>query len=47
MMRFLSVDEVLVFRRQVVEQSGGILGVRDLGALDQLRSHRQPQKAKE
>ena len=46
-MRFLSVDEVLVLHRLVIEQSGGSIGVRDLGALEQLRSHRQPQKAKE
>jgi len=31
--RYLSLAEVLALHRQVIEQSGGSLGIRDLGAL--------------
>jgi death-on-curing protein len=34
MMRYLSLLEVLHLHRQIVEQSGGKLGVRDLGGLE-------------
>jgi death-on-curing protein len=33
-MRFLTLSEVLELHRQVMEQSGGLLGIRDLGALE-------------
>ena len=33
-MRHLSVSEVIALHRQVIEQSGGSHGVRDLGALE-------------
>lgn len=33
-MRFLTLSEVLELYRQVIEQSGGLLGIRDLGALE-------------
>ena len=31
-MRFLTLSEVLELHRQVMEQSRGLLGIRDLGA---------------
>jgi death-on-curing protein len=34
MMRYLTLIEVLNLHRQIIEQSGGALGVRDLGALE-------------
>lgn len=33
MIRYLTLIEVLSLHRQIIEQSGGALGVRDLGAL--------------
>ena len=33
MIRYLTLVEVLSLHRQIIEQSGGALGVRDLGAL--------------
>lgn len=33
MIRYLGLVEVLSLHRQIIEQSGGALGVRDLGAL--------------
>jgi len=33
-MRYLTLIEVLNLHRQIIEQSGGALGVRDLGALE-------------
>ena len=33
-MRFLTLGEVLEVYRQVMEQSGGLLGIRDLAALE-------------
>lgn len=33
MIRYLALVEVLSLHRQIIEQSGGALGVRDLGAL--------------
>lgn len=33
-MRFLTLSEVLELHRQVMEQSGGLLGIRDLGAVE-------------
>ena len=33
MIRYLTLVEVLNLHRQIIEQSGGALGVRDLGAL--------------
>jgi len=33
-MRLLTLSEVLELHRQVMEQSGGLLGIRDLGALE-------------
>ncbi|HCS50606.1 type II toxin-antitoxin system death-on-curing family toxin [Rubinisphaera sp.] len=46
-MRYLSLSEVLVLHRQVLEQSGGGSGIRDFGAIEsavaqpQLRFHGQ------
>lgn len=34
MIRYLTLVEVLNLHRQIIEQSGGALGVRDLGALE-------------
>lgn len=34
MIRYLTLVEVLSLHRQIIEQSGGALGVRDLGALE-------------
>jgi death-on-curing protein len=34
MIRYLTLIEVLNLHRQIIEQSGGALGVRDLGALE-------------
>jgi death-on-curing protein len=34
MIRYLTLIEVLSLHRQIIEQSGGALGVRDLGALE-------------
>src|ERR687886_1064258 len=34
MIRYLRLVEVLSLHRQIIEQSGGALGVRDLGALE-------------
>ncbi len=34
MIRYLTLSEVTDLHRQVVEQSGGSLGLRDLGALE-------------
>jgi death-on-curing protein len=34
MMRYLSLVEVLNLHRQIIEQSGGAIGVRDLGSLE-------------
>lgn len=34
MIRYLTLEEVLELHRLVLEQSGGLAGVRDLGALD-------------
>ncbi|WP_375515887.1 type II toxin-antitoxin system death-on-curing family toxin [uncultured Nostoc sp.] len=34
MIRYLTVVEVLNLHRQVIEQSGGALGIRDLGSLE-------------
>ncbi|MEH2347615.1 MAG: hypothetical protein V7K55_06360 [Nostoc sp.] len=34
MIRYLTVVEVLNLHRQVIEQSGGALGIRDLGILE-------------
>jgi death-on-curing protein len=34
MMRYLKLKEVIDLHHQVVEQSGGSLGIRDLGALE-------------
>jgi hypothetical protein len=33
MMRYLTLLEVLELHRQIIEQSGGALGIRDLGLL--------------
>ncbi|MBW4560529.1 MAG: type II toxin-antitoxin system death-on-curing family toxin [Mojavia pulchra JT2-VF2] len=33
-MRYLLLVEVLVLHRQIIEQSGGALGIRDLGGLE-------------
>jgi death-on-curing protein len=33
MIRYLTLVEVLNLHRQIIEQSGGALGIRDLGAL--------------
>jgi len=33
-MRFLTLSEVLELHRRVVEQSGGLMGIRDLGRLE-------------
>ncbi len=33
-MRYLSIAEILVLHRRVVEQAGGSQGIRDLGALE-------------
>lgn len=33
-MRYLTLGEVLAIHRRVMEQSGGMAGVRDLGALE-------------
>jgi death-on-curing protein len=42
-MRYLTLKEALELHRRIIEQSGGLAGVRDLGALEsalaQLRSH--------
>jgi death on curing protein len=34
MIRYLTLTEVLSLHRQVVEQSGGALGLRDIGLLE-------------
>jgi death on curing protein len=34
MIRYLAVVEVLNLHRQIIEQSGGTLGIRDLGILE-------------
>jgi death-on-curing protein len=34
MMRYLSLVEVLELHRQIIEQSGGAIGIRDLGGLE-------------
>ena len=34
MIRYLTVVEVLNLHRQVIEESGGALGIRDLGSLE-------------
>ncbi len=34
MIRFLTLVEVVELHRQIIEQSGGALGIRDLGALE-------------
>jgi death on curing protein len=34
MIRYLALSEVIDLHRQVVEQSGGSFGTRDLGALE-------------
>ncbi len=34
MIRYLTMEEVLELHRLLLEQSGGLAGVRDLGALD-------------
>jgi death-on-curing protein len=34
MIRYLSLEEVLELRRLVLQQSGGVHGVRDLGGLE-------------
>jgi death-on-curing protein len=34
MIRYLTLVEVLSLHSQIIEQSGGALGVRDLGALE-------------
>ncbi len=33
-MRYLTLSEILVLYRRIVEQSGGSVGIRDLGALE-------------
>lgn len=33
MIRYLSLIEVLNLHRQIIEQSGGAIGIRDLGSL--------------
>ena len=33
MMRYVTIDEVLTIHRQILEQSGGLAGIRDLGSL--------------
>lgn len=33
-MRYLSLPEVLILHRRLIEQSGGSAGLRDIGALD-------------
>jgi death-on-curing protein len=43
MIRYLTLEEVLEIHRLVLEQSGGLGGVRDLGALDSALA--QPQMA--
>ena len=33
-MRYLSLNEVLELYRRIIQQSGGLLGIRDLGGLE-------------
>jgi death-on-curing protein len=33
-MRYLTLNEVLELYRRIMEQSGGLVGIRDLGALE-------------
>ena len=35
-MRYITVSEVLDMYRRVMQQSGGMVGIRDMGALDLL-----------
>lgn len=38
-MRYLTLREILEIYRQVMQQTGGLVGIRDLGALESAVSH--------